>query len=36
MQKELAKKSDDEIRELVKKCPDNKLIAQEAQKRGIY
>ena len=36
MQKELAKKSDDEIRELVKKYPDNKLIAQEAQKRGIY
>jgi hypothetical protein len=31
MQKELAKRSDDEIRELVKKYPDNKLIAQEAQ-----
>ncbi|WP_314990294.1 hypothetical protein [uncultured Campylobacter sp.] len=36
MQKKLAKRSDDEIRELVKKCPDNKLIAQEAQRRGIY
>ena len=36
IQKELAKRSDDEIRELVKKCPDNKLIAQEAQRRGIY